>query len=479
MAPVTEKLGTKTVRGVAWALTSTAASKLIWLIGIILLARLLIPEQFGVVAIALVFITYVETLGDLGANAALIYWQSRERDVAQITFVINVLMGLIWFTLTWFISASVAIFFGNPQVESILQVLAISFVIKGFSNTHDALCQRALDFRTRTIPEIVLATTKVVIGVSMAITGYGAWSLVGGHLAGLLLWAITLWLLVPWRPRACFPADLLMPVLKYGKGIIAVNVLAAIAHHLDLLVVGRMLGATALGVYQLATKLPELTIILLAWVVSRVLFPAFSRLNATGADMRNAYLRSLQYLSLFTLPGSVALFVLADPLIMVMFGEQWRDAIPVLQWLAVYAGIRSLGTQVGDVLKATGQPHVLTRLGIVKVAILIPVLLYAGNISIVAVAISMSVAALINTAINILVICHILNIGALSVIKSVRSGFMAASVLATVMFAWSFIDCCESSLLEFLVRGGPILVTSIFLMMYLEPTLIQIGRAHV
>jgi PST family polysaccharide transporter len=383
MTAAPEPLARSAARGVAWAFLATLAGKLVWLGGLAVLARVLAPEVFGLLAFGLVYVAYLEAIGDLGTSAALIYWPARDRasrdETAQATFVVNLGMGAGFFAATQLLAPAVAAFFHHPEAEPILRALAWAFPLKALGNTHDALLQKALRFRRRAIPELALAVAKTAAAVALALAGFGVWSLVWGQLLGLAAWTLVLWGVVDWRPGLRWPAERLRPVLAYGRGIVAVNVLAAVVHHVDLVVVGRMLGATALGFYQVASKLPEMTVTVAVWVVARVLFPTFARVAAAGGDLAAAYLAALRYTALATLPAAVGLALVAEPLVAVVYGSQWGPSGPLLRALAVYAGLRAVGSPAGDLLKATGRSGLLAVLAVVKAAVLVPALVLAAR----------------------------------------------------------------------------------------------------
>jgi O-antigen/teichoic acid export membrane protein len=218
----------------------------------------------------------------------------------------------------------IAAFFRNPEATAIVRVLAVAFLIKFLGNTHDALAQKDLRFRARLVPELGLAVVKATVAIALAVAGFGAWSLVWGHLAGLTMWTAGVWFVVPWRPRLTMPRDLVGPMLRYGQGIVGVNILAAIVHHADLAIVGRMLGAAALGAYQIAYKIPEATITVIVWVVGKVLFPSFAKLQHDSSALRRAYLGALTWVSLITIPAAAGLFLVADPLVRAFFARSAR-----------------------------------------------------------------------------------------------------------------------------------------------------------
>ncbi|HVR70439.1 MAG TPA: oligosaccharide flippase family protein [Vicinamibacteria bacterium] len=426
----------RTARNVLWVLLATTVGRLLSLAALAALARLLAPADFGLLAFALVYITYAETVGDLGAGMALIYWPGRRDDAAQVAFALNVGMGLGWFALTLAVAPAVAGFFGNPAGADVLRALAWSFPLKALGNTHDALCQKELRFKARALPELGLATAKGLVAVALAAAGFGVWSLVWGQLAGTALWTALLWRVVPWRPGWRWPSDLLGPMLSYGRGMVGVNVLAAVVHHADLVVVGRMLGATTLGLYHVAYKVPEMTITVVMWAVSRVLFPAMSRARAEGRSAVDTYLAALKYSSLLTVPAAVALALLAEPLVDVLFGPRWTGAAPILSALAVYAGLRSLGTQAGDVLKATGRPGVLAGLGLARALVLVPALVLASRSGAVAVALVMAGVAGLAAVANVGVAARIAQVPLRGVVSALHGGLVAGTAVGALLWGW-------------------------------------------
>jgi lipopolysaccharide exporter len=423
-------------RGVSWALAATLAGRLVTLAVLAVLARILAPDDFGLVAFALVFILYVDTVGDLGTSAALIHWPQHREEAAQLTFLVNLASALLWWSLTYLLADPVADFFGSPEGSGVLRALAWSFPIKALGTTHDALLQKDLRFRARIVPEVAQAVGKGAVSLVLAVLGWGVWSLVWGQLAGLALWSVALWVVVPWRPGHTLPIGLVRPMLGYGKGIVAVNMLAAVTHHADLAVVGRMLGATALGFYQIAYKIPEIAITLLVRVTSKVLFPAFSRVHQAGTTLRGPYLASLRYTSLFTLPATAGLVVLAEPIVLVFFGEDWRPSIPIFRALAVYAGLRAVGTHVGDVLKATGRPGVLARLGLIKAGLLLPALIYAGRSGGVAVAVAMAVVAGVGLLLNLGTVVALDGIRPVEIARALGPSVAATTVMVIGLNGW-------------------------------------------
>ena len=429
-------VGRTTARAAIWAFLATAGSKVITLVGLGVLARLLAPTEFGLLAFALVYITYAETIGDLGSGMALVYWPDRREEAAQATFLINMAAGIFWFVLSLAIAPWVADFFNAPNGAAIVRVLALSFILKFAGNAHDALTQKDLKFRARMVPDLAFAGLKAVVSIVLAYFGYGAWSLVWGQIAGVGARTLLLWVAVPWRPSFTYPRELIKPMLGYGRGIVLANILGAVTHHADLAIVGRFLGTTALGLYQMASKVPETSVIVILWVVGRVLFPAFSRIHANGESLKRPYLTAGRYISAATMPIAIGLFVLAKPVVLVFLGKQWLAAAPILSALSLYAAMRCLSTHAGDVLKATGRASLLARISMVKALLIVPALAIGAMYDATAVAVALTIAATITTLITLVVASRIIGVKLSDIAASFMPSLVASAAMAVPVRLW-------------------------------------------
>ena len=427
--------GRTTARAAAWAFASTGAAKLITLLSLIVLARLLAPREFGLLAFAMTYIMYAETIGDLGSAEALVYWPIRREDAAQVTFIINVATGIFWTCLTFLIAPYVATFFHAPHGTEIVRALGLTFIIRYLGITHDSLAQKDLRFRARTIPEVALVAVKALLSIVLAMFGWGAWALVWGHIAGIAAWTIFLWTVVPWRPTLRIPRDLFAPMLHYGRGIVFVNLLSAVVHHADLAIVGRFLGITALGLYQVATKLPEATVTVVVRIISKVLFPTFSRLTAAGKDLAEAYLLAARYVSVITLPLVAGLVILSREIVLVALGEKWISAAPIVGALAILAGIRALATPVGDAMKGTGHARSLALLEGIRAALLIPALCVGAQWGTAAVAVASVIADGLATIIGYGFLARSIGIPLRGTLRAFAPGLLASALMASVILA--------------------------------------------
>lgn len=428
-----EGLGRQAVQGVLWTYVSFAGSKLLVFASTVILARLLVPSEFGQVGFALLVISYMDTVGDFGVSSALIYERERPEEAADVAFVVSILTGLVWFAAAFFAAPLVADFFQDPAVVSILRVTALVFVINALGNTHDALLRRDLAFKKRLVPDFAMALLKGFCSVGFALAGWGVWSLVWGQLIGTAAATLALWLTVPWRPRWRASWQTARGMLSYGGQIVSVNVVSAVVHDADFVIVGRMLGSAALGLYSLAYRTPEFFITMVIWVIGKVTFPVYSKLRDDPPALRQAFLMTLRYLSLVTLPAGLGLAALGGLFVQAFYGEKWVDAVATLQALAVAGALRSLGSHAGDVYKATGRPGILTKLGLLRAGVLIPAMIWGARYGIFGVAVAQLLVTGASTLLNLYVAGRVLKLSALALLAEFKTAALGSVVMVAAL----------------------------------------------
>lgn len=438
MPPRQEPIGGRAARGVLWALAGTGGARLVSLVSMMVLARILAPEDFGLLAFALVVLAWAETVGDLGTGMALVRWPRRRDDAAQLTFLVNLGMGVAWFAALWLAAPSISQFLGQPEGTPVLRALAWAFPMKLAGATHEALARKDLRFRGLLLPELGMALFKASVAVVLALRGWEVWSLVAGHLGGVLVWSVACWAIVDWRPGLRLPRGLLGPMLRFGRGLVAVNLIAAVVHHIDYVIVGRMAGVAALGFYQLAARVPDMTIHLLLRTVSRVVFPAYAAWHAREDGLREPFLATLRYVSILTLPASCGLALMARPLVEVLFGAGWEPSVPILRAIAVYGALRSLGTHAGDVLKATGRSGLLAALALIKAAVVVPALVLAGPHGATAVAWSLAGATFLTLLLNLGIMVWILELAPARILAAMGPGAACTALMGAAVAAFVF-----------------------------------------
>ncbi|MBK8984681.1 MAG: lipopolysaccharide biosynthesis protein [Chloroflexi bacterium] len=399
-----------TLHGTFWLYAATYSGKLLVFVSTVILARLLIQEDFGLAGYALIVISFLDVLNDLGIGAAVIYYRD-DPKVLNTAFWLNVATGIVLFGLTWLVAPLAASFFNDPRIIPLTRVLGLTFPITAVGNIHSALLRKNLTFKRKFVPDIAKAFGKGITAVLLALMGLGAWSLVIAQVAGTAVSVLALWWVSPWRPAWQFDRQFARPLLTYGANIVTVNGMGTFINQVDYLVVGRVLGAASLGVYTLAFRIPELLVKDFVANAGQVIFPAYAKIRHDQAALSQGFVITMRYMSLITVPLALGLAAVARPLVLTFFTEKWAEAIPVLAAIAIYTLIRSITFNIGDVYKAQGRPDILTKLSLVTAVLLAPSLWWSAVVvgTITAVAWTQVVVAAITGLITLVVAAHMLH----------------------------------------------------------------------
>ena len=411
----------KAASGMGWNYLSFGLAKILNLVTISILARFLVPEHFGLVALATLTMDYLSVVNDLGLGAALIQRREKIEEAANVAFTLNVLAGAFLTLVTFFAAPYVAIFFKEPQVTTVLQFLGLTFLITSTGSVHNILLQREMNFRKKIIPELGNTAIKAIISISLALAGFGVWSLVIGQLAGVSFASFLLWIVTPWRPTPSWNMGIAKSLFKYGFSIMGNNAISIWEDSFDYLIIGLLYTPAALGIYTLAYRLPQTLVLNILWTMTAVLFPAFSSLQNQRDALKNSFLTILRYVELLVTPLCLGMFIAADPLIRVAFGEQWLDAIPILRVLSLYVWVVSIGFHVGDVYKAIGRPDILIKTSIPMFFIRILLLWIGAQYSLVGVGIAHLAAGIISSILRYFVAAHFLKITFMDIIKELTA----------------------------------------------------------
>ena len=425
-------VGTRTLRGMVWAYGSYFTGRSLVLVSTAILARLISPKDFGLVALALTFMAFLDMLQGLGVGEALVIEDEEEvEETAETVFLISVAVGFVLMVLTAAIGPLAADFFDQPRLVGIMPVLGVNFLLLGLGSTHYALAQKRIDFRSRTVAEVCDVVARGGTGIVLALTGAGVWSLVIGYLAGTLALTVALWLLVPWRPRFRPQRAHVRRLLTFGGALTGVGFMAAILAQFDNIVIGKQLGAEQLGFYSIATRLPYLLIVNLAVVAGQVLFPAFATLD--GEDMRRGFLTSLRYAVMVALPLTAVLGILAEPLVIGLFGDQWEGSVVAAQVLALWALMSPIGIVCGTAFKSRGRADLQLKLAIPQAIVLIVGSLLLVNEGIVALAWVQAGIAISATIVSIWIAQRLLGVTTRRVLGAIAPPIAASAGLAVAL----------------------------------------------
>lgn len=421
-----------TVTGVLWSYLSFMGSKSINLVALIILARLLGPTTFGLMAICAVVIAYFEIVAKFGLGAALISDREDRAETEAAVSIMSLLSAGAMALAAGALAPVIAHSFSEPGLVWPLRVIAVAMVIDAAAVVPSTLLSKRLQFRRKVIPDLVRALSKAVVSIALAYGGAGIWSLVIGHVLGTLAAAVTSFILVPWRPQVWPDRAAVGRAFRFGRHLLLAEIINAAQRNLDALLVGKLLGPTVLGIYTLAFRLPDLVIRSFNQISGSVLHPVIARSGSSGADMRAsmraAYLQSLQYVALVTFPAGMALCVAADPLVRSLYTPDWYAMIVPMQYLSIALGLLTVDFVPGILYKAMNRPEFLLWTSLLKLPVFVLVLVAAAPWGLAAIAAAQIGLSLLYMVPNGIIVNRILGVGVVATVRALAPAVIVALV---------------------------------------------------
>lgn len=347
----------KTVRGLLWNAAGSWGSQAASFAVFLVLARLLEPEAFGIIALAGAAVAFLQPLVNLGLPTAIVQRKDLEDDHLHSAFWASIMASLLLSLLALLAAPWVASWFDEPQLAPVLPAMTATLVVAAANGTHQAILQRDHDFRSLTLRRFGGVLTGAVVGISMALNGYGVWSLVGRELATYAMNTVILWHLSPWRPRARISVPHLYSLMRIGIPQTGSAFLTFANRRSDDVIVGYFLGTTALGYYSIAYRLLTVGTQLLTHIATPVAVSTFSRLQSHKDRLRAAYLRTIHASALIGFPAFIGLSVVAQDFVVLAFGSQWAPSGAVASILVLAGAAHSVLILNGSLIIATGKPH--------------------------------------------------------------------------------------------------------------------------
>lgn len=406
----------------------------------VILARLLAPADFGLLALAMIVFNMVNYFTDLGMRPTVVQTKEDINKVAHFAFVI-VMAASIAFTMLIILLAQplTTLLGGSPELVDILRWMSLYVTIDGLWIIPEALLRRDMRFKQLSLSHIPGELASSLIAIPLAIAGFGVWSLVIGQLAGKFLQVIIVWIFYrPWiwlRPQK-WDRDIVRGMLRFGLPSMGSGLTKFFQNQIDTLIVGRQLGTTAVGLYNKAfTLTTRLSDMLTTSIFGNVLFPSYSRIQDDKPRMARAYLKSTSMVFLIIVPVSIGLAITAPLLVPILLGPRWVPMIPVWQLFSLYGLTRPISTNSAPIFSASGQPRRNMTASLVLIAVMVPlILLLIDPYGITGAALAVSLANLVAMGFNVYQVNQILpGTGVKSLLQGVpfmiAGGIMALGVL--------------------------------------------------
>lgn len=330
-----KSIGRKAVSGTLWITVDRLVSMALQFVVNLVLAWVLAPEDYGVVAVLMIFIAISNTLIDGGFASALIQRKNPTQEDYSTIFFWNFGFSLFCYLVMFAVSPVVAVFFRMPELESVLRVLGLSVVASALGQVQIVRLKKNFEFGTIAVVDLTSYILSAAIGVYMAYNGFSYWSLVAMTVVNQGLMALLYWVIAKWRPSLIFSVKSLKELFGYAGYLLAAGVLQEACKHLQGVIIGKRFSAGELGLYTNASKLDQVTSYTVPQALVQVLFPLFSNLQDDRAKLCDMMEMGIRVISAIVFPALMLLVIVADPLVMALYHEAWMPCVPYFRILCV------------------------------------------------------------------------------------------------------------------------------------------------
>ena len=356
----------KTVKGVIWSAVDRFSAQGIQFVFSILIARLLLPEDYGVIAMLNIFLAVSQTFIDSGFGSALIRKIDRTETDFSTVFFFNIAVAAVFYLILFFSAPAIAKFYETPQLESVTKVVALNLIIGSLSGIHNAKLSIDIDFKSRAKISVISTFLTGAVGLWMAYAGYGVWALVVQNLCSSVIRTVLLWIIVKWRPSLIFSWRSFKELFSFGSKLLASGLLDTLYNNIYTLVIGKVFSPSTLGVYSKAKALAHFPSSNITSVLQNVTFPVLSTIQNEDVRLANIYRRFLKLSAFVIFPMMIGLSAVADPFIRLALTDKWEGAIYLLQIICFQLMWYPIHAINLNILQVKGRSDYFLKLEIIK-----------------------------------------------------------------------------------------------------------------
>lgn len=463
-----QSLAKQSVIGLGWSTLGNVVAAGFQLVVSGVLARLLTPADFGLMAMANVLLRFGNYFSQMGLGVTLVQKRTLSRAEVQVAFTSSVLLGMLFTALIWNSAPWASRFFHDERLTYLIQVLAISYTLTGLSTTALSLLRRDMDFKRTAVVEISsLVVGSGGVGLILANLGYGVWSLVYATLVQRLLASVLSYAFTRHPVRLSFDWKVFRPMASFGGLVSIISFGEFIGANLDTLIIGRFASPVDLGLYNRAFMLAQLPLNFVVVSITRVMLPAFSKLQAEPLKLKDFYLKAYSVIGIITFSAAVGAVPAARELFLVILGNQWLEGIPLFQVLVLAMPFMFLSSVSGVALEALGWLKTKLVLQIISVVFLVISYLLLYRLGLVGFATAVVASAIFRFLAYMVVIHHVIPGFGRDLVAIWKTVALICGVVLAVMYFGSML-MRSLHLPHYLVLSGQILLGLTVLVIWLN-----------
>ncbi|WP_411686483.1 lipopolysaccharide biosynthesis protein [Acinetobacter pseudolwoffii] len=391
------------IAGIKWTFVQQFSVQIINFAVQIILARLLMPEMFGLVAMVVIFISIGQALMDGGMTSSIIRTKNPDQLDYSTVFITNIIMSLGVYGVIFIAAPYIALFYNQEILTNIIRVLSLTFVIRALVAVHMAKLTKEMNFKLQMKLQIPSTVIAGIVGISMAYQGYGVWSLVWLNLIQAISFTVQTLVFMKWRPSLIFNFERFKCHFNFGYKLTLASLIDVIFNDSYRIVIGKFYSPATVGFFHQAETLRLFPVQQISTVVGKVTYPLFAKMNDDDGNddaLKFAYKITMKLVLVLIVPLMLGLILMAEEGFRFLFGEKWLPAVPYFQILALASIVRPLSVYNLNILKVKGRSDIFLRIEILKKIIGVALLIVGLNFQVIGLVISLTVFSYISFIIN-------------------------------------------------------------------------------
>ncbi|ULT56202.1 lipopolysaccharide biosynthesis protein [Neobacillus drentensis] len=435
-----KNLKNKVVSGLFWTFGEKMMTQGVSFALSIILARLLMPNEYGVIALILVFINLANVFVSTGIGESLIQKKDADETDFSTIFYCSFVISIFLYVILFFTAPFIASFYDNAELLWVLRVLALVIPVSSISTIQEAYVSKNMIFKKFFLSNLGGTLVSGLIGILMAYYGFGIWALVAQYLISTIVGTIILFFTISWRPRLIFSVKSAKELMGFGWKLVVTNLIISLYSELRSLIIGKVYTMSDLAYYNRGNQFPSIIITNINTAISKVVFPAMAEVNDDIMSLKTLTRRAMKITAYLIFPLMIGLMSVANSLIMVLLTEKWLFVVPFLQICCVYWLFQPMQTANWQAIKALGRSDLLMNLEILKKVIGVLILLISMNISVYALAISNAVFAGISMIINMIPNKKLINYSMREQIRDIAPALLLSIAMGGIVYTFSWLS---------------------------------------
>jgi len=449
-----ESLKKRTLNGVSWSFVDNlAGSGISFLVGLVL-ARLLSPSEFGIIGMITIFIALSNSIVDSGFSSALVRKLDAEKKDYDTVFIFNLIVSIFLYVLLFLSAPAISRFYKEPQLISVTRAVGLVLICNAFGIIQRTMLIKAVDFKTQANISIIASLGSGIIGIGMAIYGFGVWSLVAQQVSRQFLNSLFLWVFNSWRPSFQFSKQSFKELFGFGSKLLVSGLIDTTYKNIYYLIIGKFYTPAQLGQYTRAEQFNSVFSSNLTSVVQRVSYPVLSSIQNEDERLLAAYRKVIKSTMLVTFACMLGMAAVAKPMIVILIGEKWLPAATYLQIMCFAGMLYPLHAINLNILQVKGRSDLFLKLEIIKKAIAVFPILFGIFLGIEYLLLAQVITSFIAFFLNSRYAEPLINYPTLQQIKDIFPTFTISLITATVMWGFSFLPWPNGWILSLQISVG-------------------------